>query len=73
MEVRAGGTAGAVFNAANEAAVEAFREGLIPFGRIMELVETVLDSHKVVADPDLERLLAADVWARQEVASCLKR
>jgi len=70
---RAGGTAGAVFNAANEAAVEAFREGLIPFGRIMELVETVLDSHKVVADPDLERLLAADVWARQEVASCLKR
>jgi 1-deoxy-D-xylulose-5-phosphate reductoisomerase len=70
---KSGGTAGAVFNAANEAAVEAFREGLIPFGRIMELIETVLAGHTVVQNPDLEMLLAADGWARQEVASCLKR
>ncbi len=70
---RAGGTAGAVFNAANEAAVEAFREGVIPFGRIIELVERVLYRHHRVDEPDLETLLAADAWARQEVAECLKQ
>lgn len=35
--IRRGGTSGAVFNAANEAAVEAFLAGSIPFGRIPEL------------------------------------
>ncbi len=68
---RAGGTAGAVFNAANEAAVEAFRTGRIPFGRIVGLIERVLDRHTVEPSPDLETLLATDAWARQEVAECL--
>ena len=36
---RAGGTAPAVFNAANEVAVAAFLEGGIPFGRISEIIE----------------------------------
>lgn len=70
---RAGGTAGAVFNAANEAAVEAFRAGRIPFGRIVELIETVLERHAVTPEPDLETLLAVDNWARREVAECLSR
>jgi len=35
--IREGGTSGAVFNAANEAAVELFLGGSIPFGRIPEL------------------------------------
>lgn len=69
---RAGGTAGAVFNAANEAAVEAFRERKVPFGRIVELTRCVLDRHSVVSHPDLETLLAADAWARREVLECLK-
>jgi len=69
---RQGGTAGAVFNAANEQAVEAFREGRIPFGRIVELTERVLERHRVDARPTLEGLLAADAWARQEVRACLK-
>jgi len=68
---RAGGTAGAVFNAANEQAVEAFRQGRIPFGRIVELTRLVLDRHKIKPTPDLETLLAADAWARQEVRECL--
>ncbi|MHC4444213.1 MAG: 1-deoxy-D-xylulose-5-phosphate reductoisomerase [Planctomycetota bacterium] len=68
----AGGTSGAVFNAANEAAVEAFQRGKITFGRIMELIEYVLGCHKVEPNPDLEVLLEADRWARQEVNKCLK-
>lgn len=69
---KAGGTAGAVLNAANEAAVEAFQQRRIPFGHIVELTRRVLDRHTVVSRPDLDTLLEADRWARREVAECLK-
>ena len=69
---RAGGTAGAVLNAANEAAVEAFQERRISFGRIVELIDRILQRHDVQQDPNLETLLAADAWARREVTECLK-
>ncbi|MBN2210482.1 MAG: 1-deoxy-D-xylulose-5-phosphate reductoisomerase, partial [Sedimentisphaerales bacterium] len=64
---REGGTAGAVFNGANEAAVEAFRAGEIPFTGITELVDKCLRKHQRIDAPTLEDLLAADVWARCEV------
>ncbi len=41
---RAGGTAPAVFNAANEIAVAAFLAGSITFGRIADVIERVLDA-----------------------------
>jgi 1-deoxy-D-xylulose-5-phosphate reductoisomerase len=62
-----GGTAGAVLNAANEAAVEAFTAGAIPFGEISRLVEFTIAQHRVVADPTLDELLASDRWARETV------
>jgi len=68
---RAGGTAGAVLNAANEQAVEEFRQGKIPFGHIVELTERVLDRHEVQRTPDLETLLAVDAWARREVRTAI--
>ena len=46
--IRRGGLTGAVLSSANEAAVEAFLDGRIPFGRIVPLVEQVLDSAPVV-------------------------
>jgi 1-deoxy-D-xylulose-5-phosphate reductoisomerase len=61
------GTAGAVLNAANEAAVELFRAGKIRFGQITELVGSALRAHEVLAEPNLQQLLAADAWARQYV------
>lgn len=64
---RAGGTAAAVFNAANEAAVGQFLAGRIKFANIMELIEHCLDKHNVGRGEALEELLAADTWARQEV------
>ncbi len=64
---RAGGTAPAVFNAANEAAVEAFLAGRIRFVRIMELIEHCLDTHQVGPATTLEELLEADAWARAQV------
>ncbi len=68
---RRGGTAGAVLNAANEAAVELFRRGDIRFGEIAELTARVLDRHELVAEPTLEQLLAADRQARDEVSQCV--
>lgn len=65
------GTMGAVLNAANEAAVEAFVAGKIGFGRIADLVEATMSSHQTVAEPTLDDLLAADRWAREAVAGRL--
>jgi len=62
-----GGAAGAVLNAANEAAVEAFLAGRIRFGQIVEMVETVLNQTPPVAEVTLESLLRADDWARKQV------
>jgi len=64
---RAGGTAAAVFNAANEAAVAEFLAGHIRFVQIMELVEHCLNRHNVRSITCLEELLEADAWARREV------
>ena len=61
---RTGGTAPAVFNAANEEAVTAFLAGRIPFGRIASTIARVLDEHRVSQANSLEAVLAADRWAR---------
>lgn len=70
---RIGGTAAAVFNATNEAAVKEFLEGKIKFVKIVELIKYCLDGHKVKTNATLEELLSADKWARNEVKECLKR
>jgi 1-deoxy-D-xylulose-5-phosphate reductoisomerase len=66
---RAGGTAAAVFNAANEAAVEEFLAGRIKFVNILELVEHCLDNHDAKTGVSLGELLEADAWARRQVAA----
>jgi 1-deoxy-D-xylulose-5-phosphate reductoisomerase len=63
----AGGTAGAVLNAANEAAVARFLAGEIPFTEIVPACRSVLDSHSFSAEPSLDELLRLDAWARQEL------
>jgi 1-deoxy-D-xylulose-5-phosphate reductoisomerase len=70
---RTGGTAAAVFNAANEAAVEEFLAGGIEFVTIVELIEHCLNKHNVITSASLEDLFEADAWAREEVRSSLKR
>jgi 1-deoxy-D-xylulose-5-phosphate reductoisomerase len=70
---RTGGTAPVVFNAANEAAVEAFLAGRVRFVQIMELIEDALQKHNVKHGVGLDGLLEADAWARREVAERLSR
>jgi 1-deoxy-D-xylulose-5-phosphate reductoisomerase len=64
---RAGGTAGAVLNAANEGAVAAFLVGEMPFSEIVPACRGVLESHDFNPSPTLDQLLEIDRWARQEV------
>lgn len=64
---RTGGSMPAVLNAANEAAGTLFLEGKIGFLQIEDLISRVMDRHRVVPDPVLEEILAADAWARVEV------
>jgi 1-deoxy-D-xylulose-5-phosphate reductoisomerase len=68
---RAGGTAPAAFNAANEVAVSAFLAGAIPFGRIAETIERVLDAHRTEPVRDLETVRAADLRARMHAREVL--
>lgn len=70
---RRGGTAGAVLNAANEAAVELFRAARITFGQMMDLTGSVFGRQRVIPNASLEQLLAADAWAREEVRACCPR
>jgi 1-deoxy-D-xylulose-5-phosphate reductoisomerase len=64
---RAGGTAGAVVNAANEAAVGLFLAGQIRFTDIVSGCRQVLENHTYESDPTLERLIQLDRWARDEL------
>ncbi|MFL6521345.1 MAG: 1-deoxy-D-xylulose-5-phosphate reductoisomerase [Chthoniobacterales bacterium] len=64
-----GGTLPAVLNAANEAAVSAFLDRKISFPRIWKTVASVMDRHENVAHPDLDAILRADQWARNEAAN----
>ena len=66
--LEAGGTAPAVFNAANEVAVARFLSRAIPFPGIWQTVEAVLARHASVPHPSLETILAADAWAREMAA-----
>ncbi|WP_344164307.1 1-deoxy-D-xylulose-5-phosphate reductoisomerase [Kribbella yunnanensis] len=61
-----GGTAPAVFNAANEVCVQAFRDGRLPFLAIVDTVARVLTDHDVPSYEELsvDDVLAADAWAR---------
>lgn len=66
--IEAGGTAGAVFNAANEAAVAAFLERKIRFGRIVDLVTEALSTVPTRPIDSLETALEADRRAREAVS-----
>jgi len=69
---REGGTMGAVLNAANEVAVQAFLAGRISFVDITRHVRRVMDLHRVVANPALGDTLEADRWARQAGADLVR-
>ena len=57
---RTGGSMPTVFNAANERAVAHFLSGKIGFLEIPEIIGKCMSMHKVVADPSVDEILAAE-------------
>ncbi|WP_337003565.1 MULTISPECIES: 1-deoxy-D-xylulose-5-phosphate reductoisomerase [unclassified Microbacterium] len=61
---RAGGTFPAVYNAANEQAVDAFHEGRLTFLGIVDTIARVVDAHEAPDVLTVESLADAETWAR---------
>ncbi len=71
-----GGTAPAVFNSANEVAVDQFLNGHIPYLSIVEIVEQVVNAHfssGFVSDDQLtiEHVVSAHEWAQLHTQSII--
>ena len=72
LEVIAGpDSAGAIFNAANEVAVEAFLEGRIAFGSILDSIRTTLERCEPGPVTTLEEIWDIDREARRITLECL--
>jgi 1-deoxy-D-xylulose-5-phosphate reductoisomerase len=69
---QAGGTAPAVYNAANEVAVAGFLSGQLPFNRIAEVIGRALESHVPVRVDSLATVLEADRGAREVAAQAMR-
>ena len=57
---RRGGSMPTVFNAANEMAVKRFLKGDIKYLQIYEMIEKAMENHKVIENPGVEEILAAE-------------
>jgi 1-deoxy-D-xylulose-5-phosphate reductoisomerase len=69
----AGGTAPAIFNAANEVAVEAFLVGRIGFLEIPAIIRKTLEVAPVRETANLDEILAVDAEARRLATDLLSR
>jgi 1-deoxy-D-xylulose-5-phosphate reductoisomerase len=69
--VKAGGTAGAILNAANEVAVAAFLDRAIPFPRITQIVAEVIDAVPKSPATSLEEIMRSDAVARETASRML--
>ncbi|MZH04066.1 MAG: 1-deoxy-D-xylulose-5-phosphate reductoisomerase [Nitrospinae bacterium] len=66
-----GKTMPAVLNAANEIAVQAFLDELIPYKDIAELIRMVMQNHSPSPLNELQDVLDADQWAREETTKLI--
>ena len=67
---KAGGVMCAVYNGANEAAVEMFLNEKCKFTQITELIEKAMEKAPRVENPSLEDIFMADSYAREIVKEC---
>jgi len=65
--LKAGGTAPAVLNGADEVAVDLFLAGEIGFSQIPKIIEGALERHEIVPHPGIDEILQADGWVRDTV------
>lgn len=65
----AGGSMPAVYNAANEAAVQKFLHGNLMFLQIPELISMCMEAHKVIKNPSLEQIIETEAAVREFIES----
>ncbi|MEV7609328.1 1-deoxy-D-xylulose-5-phosphate reductoisomerase [Microbacterium sp. NPDC089320] len=70
---RAGATFPAVYNAANEQAVDAFHDGRLPFLGIVDTISRVVDAHEPPQTLTVESLADAEEWARRKADQLIAR
>jgi 1-deoxy-D-xylulose-5-phosphate reductoisomerase len=63
--MKTGGTMPCAMNAANEIAVSLFLNDEIRFLQIAELVESVMEHHSAILQPELQDYFDVDAWARE--------
>ncbi len=66
-----GQTMPAILNAANEITVQAFLDELIPYKDISEIIRMVMQNHSPVPLQELQDVLDADRWAREETTKLI--
>lgn len=66
-----GKTVPAVLNAANEIAVQAFLDELIPYKDISEIIRMAMLNHRPIELKELQDVLDADLWAREEATKLI--
>jgi 1-deoxy-D-xylulose-5-phosphate reductoisomerase len=71
--LRAGGTAPALLNAANEVAVAAFLEGRLPFLHITAAIEETMANVRIETPVTLDDVTAADALARTRASQIISR
>lgn len=67
-----GGTLPAVMNASNEICVHAFLAGRLDYLEMFDVIQQVCSEHEVLIADSLERILAADLWARERSEELIK-
>jgi len=68
---RKGGTMPTVYNAANEKAVALFLDKKISYLQIPELIERSMAQHKLVKDPDVNQILAAEAEVYEYISGLI--
>jgi 1-deoxy-D-xylulose-5-phosphate reductoisomerase len=68
-----GGTSTAVYNAADETAVQLFLSGEIRFTHIPRIIREAMERHVVLSNPSLDQILEADRWTREIVHRKIRR
>jgi len=69
---RIGRSMPAIYNAANEIAVDEFINGNIKFLEIYKVIETTMMDHEVHSVLELEEVIRADKWARVEAKKVIE-
>ena len=62
-----------VLNGANEAVVELFLKGAVPFNSIPAVVEKVLEKHNNHKNPCLDDIIYWDGWSRSKVVQLVEK